>query len=302
MRQINELWSSLHKTVSFFHISRPFNVEIYLLFLKKLNTIFICFIRCIACNGSHSCGKRCERILLCGHLCGSECHGSTKCGPCENSCENVCIHSRCPKKCKEPVRYYQFKSLNILGINFLFTDSFIKCKSCIEECDWQCEHEGKCPLVCSAPCSRLPCNKVSYISSYVKIHTIVLKVNALVIESKRCSKKLECGHRCPSLCGEDCPSKKFCQTCATKEIKSRIVDMISMASYQAHDVDEDPIIVLPCKHFYSTSTLDGMFRIHDAYEMNQKTLCFTSTKPLIGNLSDSKRKMLSGLQECGSFY
>lgn len=27
---------------------------------------------------------------------------------------------------------------------------------------------------------------------------------------QRCSRKLACGHRCPGLCGEECPSQRFC--------------------------------------------------------------------------------------------
>lgn len=27
---------------------------------------------------------------------------------------------------------------------------------------------------------------------------------------KRCTQRLTCGHRCPGLCGEECPSAKFC--------------------------------------------------------------------------------------------
>ena len=35
-----------------------------------------------------------------------------------------------------------------------------KCASCVERCDWECEHAGQCELVCGAPCNRLPCNEV----------------------------------------------------------------------------------------------------------------------------------------------
>ena len=38
---------------------------------------------------------------------------------------------------------------------------YAQCSSCIHDCDWQCEHKGRCPLVCGAPCVRIPCNKVS---------------------------------------------------------------------------------------------------------------------------------------------
>mgnify|MGYP000563149247 CR=1 FL=1 len=35
--------------------------------------------------------------------------------------------------------------------------------------------------------------------------------------------------------------------------------MIEMTKYADHDVDADPVIVLSCNHFFSTSTLDGHF-------------------------------------------
>ena len=48
----------------------------------------------------------------------------------------------------------------------------------------------------------------------------------------------------------------------------RVVEMSSMVAYNEHCVDDDPIIVLPCGHFYAVSTLDGWLEIHRVYEMN----------------------------------
>jgi hypothetical protein len=45
-----------------------------------------------------------------------------------------------------------------------------------------------------------------------------------------------------------------------------MVDFVNMASFEDHDVDEDPIIVLPCGHFYATSTLDGHLGMNEVYE------------------------------------
>jgi hypothetical protein len=39
-----------------------------------------------------------------------------------------------------------------------------------------------------------------------------------------------------------------------------------MSNYTDHDVSEDPIITLPCGHFYATSTLDGYLGIAAVYE------------------------------------
>lgn len=45
--------------------------------------------------------------------------------------------------------------------------------------------------------------------------------------------------------------------------------MINLVSYGDHDVDEDPIIVLPCGHFFTASTLDGVLSISSVYTRNQ---------------------------------
>jgi len=96
----------------------------------------LCSNRCGCSDEAHRCLKSCERKLFCGHICGSSCHDGN-CGPCKRCCEVKCIHSKCPKDCCHP------------------------CAPCVHECRWRCEHQGRCLLVCSAPCSRLPCNKVS---------------------------------------------------------------------------------------------------------------------------------------------
>ena len=62
------------------------------------------------------------------------------------------------------------------------------CIPCVEPCTT----EG-CVLPCAAPCVHLP-------------------------SSARCTLLLECGHRCPCLASEKCPSRKFCQTCGPSEV------------------------------------------------------------------------------------
>ncbi len=70
------------------------------------------------------------------------------------------------------------------------------CVVCAKKCTWECTHQGKCELSCGIPCYRLPCNK-------------------------RCEKNLECGHLCFGVCGEVCPSKKYCIACAPNDIRSQ---------------------------------------------------------------------------------
>lgn len=62
-----------------------------------------CILQCGSCGSEHFCGQKCDRILFCGHECGQKCHGNSDCSPCSQRCAVICSHSRCPKKCNEPV-------------------------------------------------------------------------------------------------------------------------------------------------------------------------------------------------------
>lgn len=145
---------------------------------------------CSRRKGHGSCKAKCKRVLFCGHTCGKACHEGP-CQACNMKCVVRCLHSKCPKKCPEP------------------------CAPCMECCAWKCVHEGKCEVICGAPCVRKRCDL-------------------------RCEKFLECGHRSPSVCGEKCLQSSFCQISS---------------------LDSDPIILLPCNHFYCMSTLDGVMEL-----------------------------------------
>lgn len=57
--------------------------------------------------------------------------------------------------------------------------------------------------------------------------------------------------------------------------------MICFTTYEDHDVDNDPVIVLPCHHFFAASTLDGHLQIKLVYEMSGAS--FTGLKSLVGS-------------------
>ena len=78
------------------------------------------------------CRQKCGRDLVCGHLCKYQC--ASICPPCEEPCNNYCLHSKCPKKCYE------------------------LCKPCMEPCEWLCPHL-QCTKPCGELCNRPPCNK-----------------------------------------------------------------------------------------------------------------------------------------------
>ncbi|KAL4935406.1 hypothetical protein BDV06DRAFT_129741 [Aspergillus oleicola] len=116
------------------------------------------------------------------------------------------------------------------------------CTPCVERCTWSCEHQGPCFLPCSAPCDRLPC-------------------------SQRCEKLLQCGHKCPSVCGETCP-EGYCQTCSDRG--DARVDMLEFKTYGEIDLDESPIVVLSCGHFFTAETLDGHVGMSEVYQESRE--------------------------------
>lgn len=94
-------------------------------------------------------------------------------------------------------------------------------------------------MPCAAPCNRLPCDE-------------------------RCQKRLSCGHQCPGLCGETCCPKDYCQSCGSKGDDR--VDLLEFKSYSEIDLDETPIVVLSCGHFFTAESLDGLVGLGEVYE------------------------------------
>lgn len=74
-----------------------------------------CAKLCSECDSNHDCGRKCERMMFCGHVCERPCHGDSPCPPCRKRCPVQCAHSICPKKCHSPVclQSYNFHSVLI---------------------------------------------------------------------------------------------------------------------------------------------------------------------------------------------
>ena len=92
-------------------------------------------------------------------------------------------------------------------------------------------------MPCAAPCNRLPCDK-------------------------RCTNDLPCGHQCPGLCGEICP-ENHCQECSG--LGEARVDLFKMKTFSEIDLNETPIVVLGCGHFFTAETLDGHMGMTEVY-------------------------------------
>ena len=225
------------------------------------------------------CTENCGGILNCRHqVCGNSC---TVCSeltslpdepkrhaPCQKLCEKN--FSTCSHRCRRPCHLSFDENCGSCDqpcqIGCVHSQCAGECGQyctpCAEPCPWQCDHLGSCTMPCGAPCVRLPCDL-------------------------RCQLYLGCGHQCPSLCGEDCPSVDFCQICCREDILNVVVDFVEFTTYAEIDLCRDPIIMLPCKHFYSRSFLDGYMEINTAYTMDQNAQ-FAEIIPSNASTSHSK--------------
>ncbi|OTA67744.1 hypothetical protein K449DRAFT_364164 [Hypoxylon sp. EC38] len=206
---------------------------------------------------AYKCVKPCLDPQPCGHSCRSLCymckerkegkiaqtnHGICKqeCGrkytTCRHNCSQVC-HGEAPcPLCPAPCEVHCSHSK-------CGKKCHEPCVPCAEQtCESRCPHT-QCDMPCAAPCNWVPC-------------------------SKRCEQMLSCGHRCPSVCGETCPDKKFCQTCCAEEIKSLEVDFIMCMEYREIDLDEDPCIFPDCGHFKTMTNMDGVMDMKAHYKMS----------------------------------
>uniref|UniRef100_U9SWU0 Uncharacterized protein n=1 Tax=Rhizophagus irregularis (strain DAOM 181602 / DAOM 197198 / MUCL 43194) TaxID=747089 RepID=U9SWU0_RHIID len=157
-----------------------------------------------------------------------------KCGRilyCGHPCSVKCHREGCPP-CKEKcsIACLHSKCMQSCGD---------PCSACAEQCNWSCQHQGGCALSCGAPCSRLPCNL-------------------------QCQKLLECGHRCISVCGEECP-QEYCVECAKDEIKSQVVDIIMRETFADVDWNAHRLIVLECGHCFTMESMDSHMELEKYY-------------------------------------
>ncbi|CAG8013371.1 unnamed protein product [Penicillium salamii] len=197
------------------------------------------------------CPAPCEDLLACGHKCSGSCanciedvngkRGQFKHISCTRICDRpygICNH-RCPQTCHDGEKCRPCDAKCEVQCSHSACDSTCgtACAPCIERCTWSCIHQGSCSMPCAAPCNRLPCDK-------------------------RCTEALSCGHQCPSLCGEDCPNN-LCQTCGDKG--DARVDFLEWKTYSEIDLDETPIIVLGCGHFFTSESVDGFIGLDEAY-------------------------------------
>ncbi|PKC17959.1 P-loop containing nucleoside triphosphate hydrolase protein [Rhizophagus irregularis] len=164
--------------------------------------------------------------------CRKKCERNLFCG---HKCEEVCHEGKncmpCTAKCTVSCSHSTCK-----------LECFKPCSSCAEQCDWYCPHgKGRCLLSCGAPCSRLPCDL-------------------------RCEKRLECGHQCPGVCGEICPTPKFCVICAPDDVKEQMIDILEFKTFAETDLEKERVIILDCGHVFTMETMDHHMEMEKYYQ------------------------------------
>ncbi|KAH9887903.1 hypothetical protein C8Q73DRAFT_808008 [Cubamyces lactineus] len=158
---------------------------------------------------------------------------------CQHKCGIACSSEHeCNIKCKEPCRQQCVHHRCPKPCSE-------PCAPCMEPCVWSCPH-FVCPVLCGSICARLPCDEP-------------------------CGKKLPCGHRCPSVCGEPC-ANQTCVFCLEPDRKSDIVDFIMQRRLDEIDLDStdvgDRLVTLACGHIFTVETLDGHCGMGEYYDMD----------------------------------
>lgn len=227
----------------------------------------------VACSvqvtAEYRCLAACGSNLSCGHICRRSCY---KCRWGNNDEEDVVKHGSCTQPCGR-----KFTTCSHSCEKACHSDS--PCPPCDKPCENRCQH-SKCDRKCSQPC--VPCAETTCSSRCP--HSACSMPCAAPCDwipcSLRCQKTLECGHQCPSICGEECPGRKFCQLCAADEIKSMIVDYIMYSEYGDVNLDEEPCIFPDCGHPLTFTSMDGQMGVSDHYQLSTEGIPITIKAPL----------------------
>ncbi|KAF8943514.1 hypothetical protein BGZ47_005375 [Haplosporangium gracile] len=110
------------------------------------------------------------------------------------------------------------------------------------------------------------------------------------VDKKLGSYELYCGHQCPSICGEPCPSVKFCPECSETATETLVSDKGRDIRLAEVDIDRDPLMVPPCGHALTVSTLDEMMDLGRYYQEQKDessgSVLYVGLRELHGSPSD----------------
>ncbi|KAG2495159.1 hypothetical protein HYH03_006767 [Edaphochlamys debaryana] len=191
-------------------------------------------------------------------------------GPCGHTCDAPCHAGKPCRPCARPCWVacaHHRRCLKPCGE---------PCVPCAEPCVWACEHRGRCAAPCGAPCERLPCDA-------------------------RCSRQLACKHRCPGLCGEDCPPARFCThpDCLglpeRQNVRDQVVDLIMqqpLGAVAPGELEADPLVVLGCGHAFLTSSLDGIMGLASTPKRRVYEAAVVALKRLQSDLLCEERRTI----------
>ncbi|KAI1332021.1 hypothetical protein F5Y16DRAFT_358334 [Xylariaceae sp. FL0255] len=208
---------------------------------------------------SYRCTSLCGDLQPCGHACSSECHrckdrkGDTVVSEHHEVCRQVCnrAYTTCRHACQQSCHGVKECPPCLYPCDVRCSHSKCNkkchepCAPCAEQvCSSACPHQ-KCTMPCAAPCNWIPC-------------------------SRRCEQLLDCGHQCPSLCGEACPGVGYCQICCNEDIKTIVVDLIMCLQYHETNLDEDPCIFPDCGHILTKFSMDGLMDLKSHYQMSDE--------------------------------
>ncbi|RAH41543.1 P-loop containing nucleoside triphosphate hydrolase protein, partial [Aspergillus brunneoviolaceus CBS 621.78] len=231
----------------------------------RLNCGHTCVVKCHSSKQHNAvkCLQKCYRMSRCGHPCAKKCY--EPCGPCTALVCNVML------PCGHRIDKVECSRMNRLD-TVQCTAELEPCPPCAELCDSGCEHREACKLPCAVPCENNPC-------------------------SRRCEKRLKpCGHQCPGMCGEPCPPSQFCQICAPHEVLQQQVDLLEFKTYREIDLNASPLIFLPCNHFYTVASLDGLLSMNDYFNIDASTGEIIGAKPAHWEMMPGSA--LKGCPEC----
>ena len=133
------------------------------------------------------------------------------------------------------------------------------CEPCSERCVWECKHL-KCTRNCGEVCDRPRCNEP-------------------------CLKKIRrCLHRCPGLCGEQCPVDHY------GNMICRICDKVKWNELHIFGTEEEAgarfIQLVDCGHIFEVTKLDRWMDMHpeDGRQTIQWKTCLTCKQPILKTL------------------
>jgi hypothetical protein len=208
----------------------------------------------------YDCLATCGSLQPCGHACGDRC---CKCRPrIQGKLENE-KHRQCRQPCKR-----DYTSCKHACSAPCHGDD--PCPLCTEPCDVRCTH-AQCMKQCHEPCAPCAEEDCSSCCPHANCSMPCAAPCDWVPCSKRCTKTLGCGHQCPSICGADCPTAKYCQICASADVKAMEADLIMFSPYSEIDLSETPCLFLPCGHLFTVESLDGVMAMSDYYELDGMT-------------------------------